>query len=156
MPSCINTNNLNNNQDKKIYFPKENNNYNTLPNIFIRSELFTVAKRKIIHNQDLVSRNNFNINFTGVKLDQVDFDLFMAIKHLCSFTYIGDEVKFPLADIIRHLNIKNSTANRKLILQRALRLRNANFLTKVENHNIRLIIFKSFNFNKINIFRPVT
>ena len=74
MPSSINTNNLNNNQDKRIYFPKENNNYNTLPNIFIRSELFTVAKRKIIHNQDLVSKSNFKINFTGEKLDQVDFD----------------------------------------------------------------------------------
>lgn len=63
------------------------------PNAFLRSAVFSAIQgkeRRYMQNELIVSQKGYEIRFTGMKLDQSDFDVWLQAAHIARNSPLGD------------------------------------------------------------------
>ena len=76
------------------------------PNTFLRSAIFAAIQgkyREYIKNSLLISQNGYQVRFTGQRLDQSDFDVWLQAAHEARRSPVGDECVFKAYGFLKSL-----------------------------------------------------
>lgn len=106
-----------------VKLPTEFKEHQAAPNICLRSALFGVVKkgrRRFLEDEVIASQDGYQVAYSGERLDQIDLNVWLAVKHLCSPHPLGTEVYFSAPMLFALLRKSDGQANRELI-KRSLR-----------------------------------
>ena len=106
-----------------IKLPMEVKEHRAAPNICLRSALFGVVKkgrRRSLEDEVIASQDGYQVAYSGERLDQIDLNVWLAVKHLCSPYPLGTEVCFSAPTLFALLGKSDGQANRELV-KRSLR-----------------------------------
>lgn len=88
------------------------------PNSFLRSALFAAIQGKdkeFFDKQTLFSQNGYTVKFTGKQLNQEDMTVWLALVDLSRQHPLGNECSFTAYGILKHMGLKDSGAQRKVL-----------------------------------------
>jgi len=113
-------------QEKRVVrLPAESNTNRAAPNAIIRSAVFGIVergKRPDLKRAVIAAQNGYEITYTGERLDQTDFDVWLAIKHLCVPYPLGTEVTITTPEILKVLKRKDGRSTRKWLINSLRRM----------------------------------
>lgn len=89
-------------------FPSWKDDAIGVPNIFLRSNIFTCSKKSIkdlilLKNHTIKSTQNYSIEYTGFQLYQETLDVFIAILHLARDKPLTKRLDISVSDILNLL-----------------------------------------------------
>ena len=100
----------------------------TCPSCVLRSALFGVVRRgrrSYLERQIIAAWANTTIRYSGMRLDQADLDVWLAIKHLCSRVPLGAEAAFSAPELFRLLGKSDGQASREALKRSLKRMKEA-------------------------------
>ncbi len=121
------------------------------PSSIIRSSLFSVMQRRggriYIKNEAIASWKGTEIIYSGEKLDQADFEVFMYACKICSMLKIslGELVSFERAPYLREIGRHKS--NRKWLLSVFRRLKGAVISIKIDGITYVISLIQEFMYD---------
>jgi len=111
------------------------------PNAVLRSALFGAVGRgekQYLQKELLASVNGVEILYTGLRLDQVDFDLWLALIHMAKDYPAGEEIRvtaYRLLRLMGRADTGGSRGTREAIDTRITRLANATVRIRVGRYS---------------------
>lgn len=87
-------------------FPNWPDDRRAAPNDMLRSSLFGVVKRgrrMMLNDFELSAPPGWKLFYTGMRLDQIDLDIWLEIMHKCRTIIPGAEVHFTMRSVLRAL-----------------------------------------------------
>jgi len=112
-------------KNKLINLPVEAKETRAAPNSLIRSALFGIVergKRADLKDAVIAAQNGYELTYTGERLDQTDFDVWLAIKHLCFPYPLGTEITITAPELLKVLQRKDGKATRKWLIKSLKRM----------------------------------
>jgi hypothetical protein len=127
------------------------------PTEFGRTGLFKMlprGSRRFVNNQEIASRTDIKLFFSGEELNVKDETAWMAILRLCRGKPLGERVYFTISALLHELKMKDSggskgevktvekkkDGSRALVLARLARLSKAHIKMEITRKNTRSII----------------
>jgi len=123
-------------KNKLINLPVEAKETRAAPNVCLRSALFGVVKpgrRKFLQHTVLASQEGYQVIYNGERLDQSDFDVWLAVKHICAKHPIDRKIQFTAKEIFNILGKPDGGANREWLKRSLTRLHECSVAMKAPN-----------------------
>lgn len=111
------------------------------PNSIIRSNLFGVVakgKRQYVDNFIIYSHNGTTILFSGLCLDQADFDVWIAILNMAKYdggaseVYFSDSITTSISELLTATGRSAGGDNRKRLIDSILRIQKATIQISID------------------------
>lgn len=98
--------------------------YRSVPNGFLRSALFAVAKgrRRFIDGEQLAAIDGIEIRYTGQRLDQGDLDVWESVLHAVRVQEIGGRCRVTSYALLKLMGKTDTGKNRATLNKRITRL----------------------------------
>lgn len=127
------------------------------PTELSRTGLFKMlpkGARRLVNDQEIASRSDIKLLFTGEELNVKDETTWMAVLRLCRGKQLGERVYFSIADLLSELKMKDSggikgikesgekkkDGSRALVLARLDRLSKAHIKIEITRKNCKSLI----------------
>ncbi|QJC33104.1 plasmid replication initiator TrfA [Enterobacteriaceae endosymbiont of Donacia semicuprea] len=125
------------NINKNSFFIKISKDKRIIPNIMLRSSLFSVIRkgyRKYERNILKTSLNGFDIRFTGESLDQTDLDVWLECLYRLTKVPLGKRVIFSTYSFLKSIDRKTGKKDYEWLKSSLIRLSICSIEIKYKNN----------------------